>query len=256
MRVCPACGEPLRHDWVRPVLIGAAIILGVAAVLIVGPRLMRGLDTFQPSVAVSTVQAVASEVPVLVAVPTLTPSPTPSRTPTPTNTPTPTTMPSSTPMPTLTPAPTETPTPTPTETVTPTATRVRPSATPTESPPTPTPAPTVPPPTLEKPESGTPYGGANAKIQLLWRGSHTLDSNEFYEVTLRYIHLGAEVPLKVRVQGVSWMVDEMLYGQADQETQGVYHWSVRLVRRATDAEGNEGYVPISPASEEWLFYWR
>jgi hypothetical protein len=44
--------------------------------------------------------------------------------------------------------------------------------------------------------------------------------------------------------------------QADQETDRIYYWRVRLVRKVTDAEGTEDYVPISEDSEEWSFYWR
>jgi hypothetical protein len=47
-----------------------------------------------------------------------------------------------------------------------------------------------------------------------------------------------------------------LYGEADQETNRVYYWSVRVVRMGTDDEGREIYVPLSPPSEERRFYWR
>jgi hypothetical protein len=36
----------------------------------------------------------------------------------------------------------------------------------------------------------------------------------------------------------------------------LYSWSVLVARKGTDAEGNESYEPLSPASEEWTFYWK
>jgi hypothetical protein len=75
-------------------------------------------------------------------------------------------------------------------------------------------------------------------------------------VSVRYTHSGAEVNLPVCVQATQWWVDKALYLQADQETDRVYFWDVRTVRKETDAEGNETYVPLGPPSEEWSFYWR
>ena len=83
LKVCPACGERLRHDWLRPILLTVAIMAGIVLGALVAPWLHSTLSRWRPSVAVSTVQAVASEVPVLVEVPSVTPSLTPSITPTP-----------------------------------------------------------------------------------------------------------------------------------------------------------------------------
>ncbi len=255
LEVCPNCGERLQQDWLRSLAIGAALLIAVALVLIVGPWLLRVLEEFRPSRAISTVQAIASEVPVLVDVPTLTPSLTPSITPTPTNTPTRTPMPSQTPSPTLTPTPTETPTPTPTETASPTPTRTRRPATPTRPTETPTPLPTVAPPTPTEPEDGTSLG-SNANFKLAWLSNHTLKPDECYLVTLRYTHMGAEVRMPLCVQETYWWVDEGLYLQADQETDRVYYWSVRVVRKVVGEDEEETFVPLSPSSEEWSFYWR
>ena len=255
LQVCPSCGEPLRGTWLWPVLVGVVLVVAVALVLLVGPWLLRKLESFRPSLAIGTVQAVASEVPVLVEIPTLTPSLTPSITPTPTNSPTTTPTPSSTPSPTLTPTPTATPTHTPTATASPTPTRTRRPATPTRPTDTPTPAPTVAPPILVEPEEGVPFA-ENDIFKVAWRSSHTLKPDECYLVTIRYTHQGAEVRLPVCVQETFWWVDHALYLQADQETDRVYYWSVRVVRKETDADGNEAFAPLGPPSEEWSFYWR
>ena len=116
--------------------------------------------------------------------------------------------------------------------------------------------PTLAPPTLVNPEDGAPFNSEKAYIKLSWTSSHTLRPNEYYELLLRYTHQGVSVVLPVHVQETFWWVDKALYLQADQETQFVYYWSVRLVRKEVDAEGKETYVPLSPASEERSFYWK
>lgn len=83
-----------------------------------------------------------------------------------------------------------------------------------------------------------------------------MSPDEYYELRVRYTHEGVEIPLLVHTQDVSWWVDEQLYGKADQETEGLHYWGVRLVRKTIDSEGNETYVPIGPWSEEWTFFWR
>ena len=252
LEVCPHCGEPLQHDWLRPLLLSSVIVAGVVLGLIVGPWLRQGLARFRPSAAVSAVQAVASEVPVLVEVPTLTPTLTPSVTPTPTETPTPTPLPSLTPTPTFTPTPTETPTPTLTASPSATPTRLQPTDTPTV---TPTPAPTVAPPTLMEPVDGSPFG-QNDIFRLAWGSGHTLKPDEFFELTVRWTEGGAPASSPYYLQQTFWFVDDGLYLRADQETDRVYYWSVRLVRKGTDSEGNEVYVALSSSSEEWSFFWR
>jgi len=259
LRVCPACGEPLRQDWLRPILVGLITIVGVALGLVIVVWLRQAVTSFRPAVAVSTVQAMASEVPVFIEVPTLTPSLTPSVTPTPTKTPMPTPTPSNTPSPTLTPTPTQTPSPTSTSTPTATPTKAWPTWTPvpkTTPTATPTPLPTVAPPALEEPEDGAPYDGALAKIKLAWSSGYTLKPDEFYEVLVRYSNQGEQVILPVRVQETFWWVDKSLFLKADQETDRVYYWSVRLARQKTGSDGEKQYVPFSPGSEEWSFYWR
>lgn len=259
LETCPDCGEPLRQDWLRPLLTLLVTVAALAAVGFVVIGLWQALSRFQPTLAVSTVQAVASEVPVLVLVevPTLTPSLTPSSTPTPTNTPTATTTPSLTPTPTLTSTPTETPTATPTSTPTPTATRVPPTAKPTVVPSdTPTPVPTAAPPTLLEPADGEGFGGRNAVVKLVWTSGHTLKPDECYRVTVQWTEQGALAANEVCVQDTAWFMPDSLYLRADQETDRLYTWSVRLARRTTDANGNARFVPFSPESEEWSFHWR
>lgn len=254
--VCPGCGEPLRHDWFRPLLIGAGVIFVLVVVTFAGSWVWQSLGRFQPAVAFGTVQAVASEVPVFVEVPTLTPSVTPSTTPTATDTQTPTPTPSLTPTPTPTQTPTETPTPEPTETATPTATRVRPSATPTVPTETPTPAPTTVPPVPVRPEKGALFSGESANIELGWLSNHTLKPNEYFVVHVRWTENGAPNFTEASVQGTTWFVSKLLYLRADLETERRYYWSVYLARKESDAEGNEIFVPLSPSSEERFFYWK
>jgi hypothetical protein len=247
----------LRHDWFRPLLIAAALIIGLGVVAVVGSWIWQNLYRFQPAVAVSTVQAVASEVPVLVEVPTLTPSLTPSATPTPTQTPTPTLTPSLTPTPTPTNTPTATPTPAPTGTPTPTVTIAPPTATPTVPTETPTPAPTVAPPALVRPEDGALFAEETAKIELAWTSNHTLKPDECFQVNMRWTEQGAEVlESPVCIQSTSWFVTSLLYLRADLETERAYYWSVRLAREEINAEGSRSFVPLSPASEERFFYWK
>lgn len=254
--VCPECGEPLRRDWLRPLCWGALLIAAAAMVLLVVSRVNGGWPDFRPVAAVGTIQAMASDVPVLVDVPTLTPTLTPSVTPRPTHTPTPSPTPSLTPMPTLTPTPTNTSSPTPTATPTATPTRPRPTATATVPAATATPVPTVAPPTLTGPEDGGAFQGASAAIPLRWRSDHTLKADEYYQVTLRYTQGGAEVRLPIYVQATEWYVDKSLYLEADQESQRLYRWSVRLVRKAPGSGGEAEYIVLSPSSSEFSFYWQ
>jgi hypothetical protein len=97
-----------------------------------------------------------------------------------------------------------------------------------------------------------------------WISNHTLRPDEFYEILIRYTQQGGAVILPVRVQRTYWWVDPALYLQADQETGRAYYWSVRVVRKAADTASdsasdtgeNDSYLPLSPPSEEWVFYWR
>jgi hypothetical protein len=116
--------------------------------------------------------------------------------------------------------------------------------------------PTVVPPTLTEPENEAPFTGEKASIELAWRSAYALRSDEFYEVVVRYTHQGNVVAVPYRVQQTAWFVDRMLYLQADQETDRVYYWSVRLVRRQIASGGTEVFVPFSTSSEERSFFWK
>lgn len=234
----------------------AAIIAGVALVYLSGAWLGERLAGLKPAEAVSTVRAMVSDVPDFVEVPTLTPSLTPSITPSPTNTPTITPSPTPTLTPTPTHTPTHTPSPTPTETPSPTATRVRPSATPTRPTATPTPLPTVAPPVSVEPQDRAPYDGARAIIRLAWQSRHTLERDECYQVQVRWTEKGAPAATEVCVQETQWFVDRALYLRADQETDRLYSWRVRIVRKETGDGGAAVYVPLGPFGEERSFYWR
>lgn len=259
LEVCPACGEPLQRDWRRPVLLfaGAVLILILAVFLV--PWLRWTWQSFRPAIAAATVQSLSVDVPVLVEVPTLTPTLTPSITPTSTRTPTPTLTPSLTPEPTLTPTPTDTPTPTYTPTPTPTSTATRQPPTSTPRPTdtsTPTPLPTVMPPSAVEPEDGAVFTGEDAVIKLAWRSGHTLARDECFLVELRWTEGGAPAQSQVCVQQTYWHMDKLLHLRADQETERIYYWTVRLARGEPGAEGETEFVLLSPPSEERSFYWK
>jgi hypothetical protein len=116
----------------------------------------------------------------------------------------------------------------------------------------------VAPPTLVGPEDGDAYSGvrARAPIKLAWRSAHTLGADEYYEVQVRYTSGGTEIIQPAHVQETYWYVGSALYLQADQETGRVHYWSVRVVQKETDSEGNDVYEPLGPSSEEWTFYWN
>ncbi len=255
LAVCPHCGEELRQEWLRPVLIVVSFAIVALAVLLLGPKLLRVLGDLRPARAISTVQAIASEVPGLVKARTLTPTLTPSVTPSPTSTPTSTPTPTVTPRPTLTPEPTYTPTSTPTDEPPPTPTRTRRPATPTQPPPSPTPAPTVPAPVPLEPEDGSSFGEGSI-FRILWQSYHVLGPDECFLLTVRYVQNRSEVELSMCLQETQWWVDEALYLRADQETARAYHWRVAVVRQEIDSEGNLSFVPLGPPCEEQTFYWR
>lgn len=238
-------------------MFGVLVVVAGVLGLLVGPWLRQAWESFHPMVAVNTVRAVASGVPGLfVMVPTVTPSLTPSITPTPSQTPTATPTPSLTPTPTPTQTPTQTPSPLPTNTPTPTSTRSRPTR--TAAPPTQTltPAPSLAAPVLLLPENGTTFNGSSEKIRLTWSSPYNPTSPDWFEVTVRYTHLSQEVKALVYVQTAYWFVDPPMFGLADQLSGRMYQWSVRLVRQTTNSSGNQIYVPTSPSSAEWAFYWK
>lgn len=89
-----------------------------------------------------------------------------------------------------------------------------------------------------------------------WTTNYSLGPNQFFEIALRYTHSGAEVVVPTYVQTWQWFVDPALYLQADQETNRAYYWHVRTVLRSTDAAGKTTYIPLSPTSEERVFFWK
>jgi hypothetical protein len=107
-----------------------------------------------------------------------------------------------------------------------------------------------------RPEDGALFGGENAKIELAWSSGHTLRVDECFLINVRWTELGAPASTQVCVQTTSWFVDEVLHLRADQETDRVYGWSVRLAREETGEGGADQYSPFSPPSEERSFYWR
>jgi hypothetical protein len=109
---------------------------------------------------------------------------------------------------------------------------------------------------LVEPEDGAPFDGEKAIIRLAWSSTHTLRPDECYLITMRWTEAGAPASNQTCLQETHWFVDEAFYLRADQETDRVYFWSVRLVRSQTDEEGNDVFVPFSPSSQEWAFYWR
>jgi hypothetical protein len=116
--------------------------------------------------------------------------------------------------------------------------------------------PTVAPPALVRPEDQSVFRGQTASIELVWRSSHTLKPDECYVIVLRWTEGGAPASERRCIQATSWFVDSQLYLRADQETERLYQWSVSLARKQTDPEDGEQFVPFSPSSEEWLFFWK
>jgi hypothetical protein len=114
----------------------------------------------------------------------------------------------------------------------------------------------VAPPTLTEPNDGEPIFGGDQIFRLAWNSSHTLKPDEFFEVMVRWTEGGSPASSRWYLQQTFWFVDNALYLRADQETDRIYHWSVRVVQQGTDDEGNDVYLPLSPPSEEWSFYWR
>jgi len=101
------------------------------------------------------------------------------------------------------------------------------------------------------------FSGENARIELVWSSNHTLRSDECFQIIMRWTEKGLPVVEQPQcIQGTSWYVDKSLYLRADQVTERVYFWSVRLARRGTDANGNLTYLPFSPSSEERSFFWK
>lgn len=88
-----------------------------------------------------------------------------------------------------------------------------------------------------------------------WTSTYTLKPGDFFEVSVRYTHLGVEETLPYYRQETFWYV-QGIYLKADQETGRLYHWSVRVVREGTGTGGKAVYVPLSPASQEWAFSWK
>jgi len=177
---------------------------------------------------------------------------------------TPTVTPTATPSPTATRTSTRTATPSPTPTVTPTVT---PSSTqpPTSTPkltrrPTLTPTPdlrsTYPAPALTGPADGETFGG-QAQVVLSWQAVGELREDEYYVVELAYNHKGAvwydETPW---LRETSWELSTHRYLH-DLSSDGVYRWSVRVMRRTgADAAGRPVGEPLSPSSEMRTLVWQ
>jgi hypothetical protein len=249
----------LQDSQLRPLLLGAGAIIVVVLALWAGPRLRHAWQSLPPLSVVNTAREVVTEVPgMLLWIPTLTPSLTPSPTPIPTRTPTATPTPTLTPMPTHTHTPPPTETPMPTSTPSPTATRSRTTATrlpatSTHPASTSTPLPSLEAPVLRQPADGTTYD--KGLITLRWTTTYSLGLDQFFEIALRYTHLGTEVVRLIYVQDHEW-ADSTLYHEADPETNRAYRWHVRAVQQGLDPAGKPFYSPVSYASDEWVFYWK
>jgi len=259
--MCPACGEPLRVEWLRPLLLGAVAVVAVVLALWAGPRLRHAWQSLPPLSVVNTAREVVTEIPgLLLWIPTLTPSLTPSPTAIPTRTSTATPTPTLTPLPTPTQTPPPTETPIPTSTPSPTATRSRTTATrlpatSTSPASTSTPLPSLEAPVLRQPKDGTSYQN-KLQIKLSWTASFTLGSDQFFEIAMRFTQQGTEVVRAYIVQDREWTVDTALYLLADADTNRAYHWRVRAVQRSWDPAGKAFYIPASYPSDEWVFYWE
>jgi hypothetical protein len=115
----------------------------------------------------------------------------------------------------------------------------------------------IAPAVLLQPEDNAPFfNGERANITLVWASSHSLKTDECYQVTLRWTERGAPANSLICVRETSWFVPNALYLRADQETERKYSWSVRLVKGSTGPDGSTNYIPLSAPSVEWSFYWQ
>ncbi len=132
----------------------------------------------------------------------------------------------------------------------------RPAATPV--PPTPTPQPQLAAPELTSPGEGARFDGASTFLEMTWQPVAGLMPGNQYQVIVRWneqggpqehwwLTPGSPTP---GTRAPSW-----LWGRADQPDRK-YTWFVRVVQVATDGQGGERIIPLSPPSQTRVFYWH
>ena len=94
-------------------------------------------------------------------------------------------------------------------------------------------------------------------VELSWKPVGQLADEEHYKITVAYTHRGQtwydEIPW---TRDTSWLLSEHRY-LLDLCDDGLYHWSVQVVRRTgVDAEGKPVGTPLSPMSEERTLTWQ
>jgi len=109
-------------------------------------------------------------------------------------------------------------------------------------------------PHLISPEPEMVFSGQYDEIVLKWEPVGELADNEFYDVTIRYF-IGDEPRYwgSGLIKDTTWKVPlEAGYGQAGKDE---FWWWVTVREGGTAKNGNPD-TPISPSSEERIFYWK
>ena len=100
------------------------------------------------------------------------------------------------------------------------------------------------------------FAGEEAVIQLQWEPIASLGPDDWYAVRIRFIQNGLPEFSGKDLRGTLWQIEsELFYHKADPPERR-YEWEVTLVRKVTDAEGNEVIIPLSLPSETRVFYWK
>lgn len=109
-------------------------------------------------------------------------------------------------------------------------------------------------PQLISPDPEAVFYGQYEKIVLQWKPVGNLADDEFYDVTIRYF-VGDEPRYwgSGLIKDTSWQVPvEAGYGHAGKDE---FWWWV-TVRKGGTAKNGQPDLPLSPSSEERVFYWR
>lgn len=125
--------------------------------------------------------------------------------------------------------------------------------------PEPTPAPTEVPllavPEITNPADQASYRGAKTEIYLMWKPVANVPAGAGYRVVIQWTEQGAPMEYLVPVTtATSIRMPAWLFQRADQPTRK-YAWNVRVVQTATDGQGSEKDILLSPSSEQRVLYW-
>ena len=77
-----------------------------------------------------------------------------------------------------------------------------------------------------------------------------------YQITIRWIEQGAPVEYSdLYTTATSIRMPGWLFARADQPARQ-YSWSVRVVQTATDGQGGQKVILLSPSSGTHVLYWN